>query len=175
MVQTPLPWRLTPTVPLKPQQPWVCAQQSGSWGALPAWNVLAVWFPPNLPCLGLYVPVFAAKGVSLGPRWPFLATWSFVTCNRTTAISVCSFFTHVVSTEPAVSEHPMLWTEGQQSGTCARPGDKKCETPRGLGQLVGLGMHSQCSGEVATGSIPSAQWEEPKAPGCPPPRAQEVA
>lgn len=22
-VQTPLPWRLTPTVPLRPQQPWV--------------------------------------------------------------------------------------------------------------------------------------------------------
>lgn len=31
MVQTPLPWRLTPTVPLRPQQPW------GS--SFPAWCV----------------------------------------------------------------------------------------------------------------------------------------
>lgn len=41
---------------------------------------------------------------------PLLATWRLVTCNRTTAISVC-FFMHVVSTEPVVSEHLMLWTE----------------------------------------------------------------
>ena len=99
MVQTPLPRQLTPTVPLRPRQPW------GS--SFPASGVHSRWVPgelsqaemcwlygslPHLPRLGLHTPASAAKGASLGPRWPFLATWHLVTCNRTAVISVCSFF-----------------------------------------------------------------------------------